>query len=96
MQLVRERGTGHGPSTVAEALAASGDLVNKLDRRGYRLPDWPKPSRTPSLFDGPPLGRPRTTAKPVRGLRDENSPRSWRAVGPCSVCRRHASTGDLP
>lgn len=46
-------GTGHGPGTIAKALAeltAVGELVNKLDRRGYRLPDWPKPPRTPSLF----------------------------------------------
>jgi hypothetical protein len=54
VRVLRERGTAHGPGTVAKALAeltAAGELVNPRDRRGYRLPDWPKPSRTPSLFD---------------------------------------------
>jgi uncharacterized protein YbaR (Trm112 family) len=54
VRVLRERGTPHGPGTVAKALAeltATGELVNPRDRRGYRLPDWPKPPRTPSLFD---------------------------------------------
>lgn len=54
VRVLRERGTPHGPGTVAKALAeltAAGKLVNPRDRRGYRLPDWPKPSQTPSLFD---------------------------------------------
>jgi hypothetical protein len=53
VRVLRERGTGHGPSTVAKALAdltAAGELVNRKDKRGYRLPDWPKPPQTPSLF----------------------------------------------
>ncbi len=53
MRALRERGTPHGPGTVAKALAeltAAGELVNRLDRRGYRLPDWPKPPATPDLF----------------------------------------------
>lgn len=54
VRVLRERGTAHGPGTVAKALAeltSAGELVNPRDRRGYRLPDWPKPSLTPSLFD---------------------------------------------
>lgn len=54
VRALRERGTGHGPGTVAKALAeltAAGELVNPRDRRGYRLPDWPRRPRTPSLFD---------------------------------------------
>jgi hypothetical protein len=53
MRALRERGTPHGPGTVAKALAeltAAGELVNLLDRRGYRLPAWPKPPATPDLF----------------------------------------------
>lgn len=52
--MLRERGIGHGPGTVVKALAeltAAGELVKPRDRRGYRLPDWPRQSRTPSLFD---------------------------------------------
>jgi hypothetical protein len=53
--VLRERGTGLGPGgTVVKALAeltAAGELVKPRDRRGYRLPDWPRQSRTPSLFD---------------------------------------------
>jgi hypothetical protein len=40
---------------VARALAdltSVGELVNRMDRKGYRLTEWPKPSETPSLFDG--------------------------------------------
>ncbi len=53
VRLLREAGTGHGPGTIAKALAdltASGELVNRMDKRGYRLPDWPKPPATPDLF----------------------------------------------
>lgn len=53
LRMLRERKTGHGPGTVAKALAdltKSGELVNHKDKRGYRLPDWPKPPGTPSLF----------------------------------------------
>ena len=45
--------TPHGAGTVAKALAdltAAGELVNPRDRRGYRLPDWPRRPRTRSLF----------------------------------------------
>ena len=44
----------HGAGTVAKALAeltAAGELVNPKDKRGYRLPEWPRRTRTPSLFD---------------------------------------------
>lgn len=54
MRTLRERGTPHGLGTVAKALAEltkGGELVNRKDKHGYRLPEWPKPSRTPSLFD---------------------------------------------
>lgn len=54
VQVLRDRGTSHGPGTVAEALAeltTAGELVNQRDRHSYRLPDCPKPSRTPSVFD---------------------------------------------
>lgn len=48
---VREQGLGHGPGTVAKALAdltASRVLVNHMDKRGYRLPEWSRPH--PTLF----------------------------------------------
>ncbi len=54
VRVLRERGTSHGPGTVAKALAemtSAGELVNPRDRRGYRLLEWPKPSQTPSLFE---------------------------------------------
>ena len=44
----------HGTGTVAKALAEltkGGELVNPKDKRGYRLPDWPRRPNTPSLFD---------------------------------------------
>lgn len=50
----RETKKGHGVSTVAKALAdltTAGELVNRMDRQGYRLAEWPKPVETPSLFD---------------------------------------------
>jgi hypothetical protein len=31
-------------------LTAAGELVNLRDKRGYRLPDWPRRPRTKSLF----------------------------------------------
>ena len=40
--------------TVVKALAeltAAGELVNPKDKRGYRLPEWPRRPRTPNLFD---------------------------------------------
>jgi len=45
---------GHGAGTVAKALAeltAAGELVNRRDKRGYRLPEWWKRVETPSLFE---------------------------------------------
>jgi len=50
--MLREAGTGHGPGTISKALAdltKSGELVNLMDRRGYRLPERKLPG-TPSLF----------------------------------------------
>ena len=44
----------HGAGTVAKALAeltSSGQLVNRRDKRGYRLPEWRRRTETPSLFD---------------------------------------------
>lgn len=54
VRVLREGKKGHGPGTVAKALAdltASGALVNPKDKRGYRLAEWPRRSQTPSLFD---------------------------------------------
>jgi hypothetical protein len=54
VKALRDARAGHGPGTVAKALAdltKVGDLLNPRDRRGYRLPDWPRPRETPSLFD---------------------------------------------
>src|SRR5688500_15278824 len=45
-------GAKHGSGTVAKALAdltSSRELVNRRDKRGYRLPEWIKPQ--PGLFD---------------------------------------------
>jgi hypothetical protein len=47
-------GKSHGPGTVAKALAdltSAGELVNPMDKKGYRLAAWRKPNATPSLFD---------------------------------------------
>lgn len=49
----RDARAGHGPGTVAKALAdltKAGELVNLKDKRGYRLPGWPRRPETPSLF----------------------------------------------
>lgn len=51
VRALREAGTGHGPGTVAKALAdltRAGELVNIRDKRGYQLPEWRR--KTPSLF----------------------------------------------
>ncbi len=53
IRLLREAGLSHGPGTVGKALAdltAVGELVNPRDKRGYRLPEWPRRPRTKSLF----------------------------------------------
>jgi hypothetical protein len=53
VKALRAAGKDHGPGTVAKALAdltASGELVNPKDKRGYRLPEWPRKDDTPSLF----------------------------------------------
>jgi hypothetical protein len=53
LKALRTAGKEHGPGTVAKALAdltASGELVNPRDQRGYRLPEWARRVRTPSLF----------------------------------------------
>jgi hypothetical protein len=50
---LRAAGKDYGPGTLARALAeltASGTLVNPKDKRGYRLPEWMRRVRTPSLF----------------------------------------------
>ncbi len=50
---LKERHAGHGPGTIVKALAdltAAGLLVNTRDKRGYRLPEWVRRDRTPSLF----------------------------------------------
>ena len=53
VRALRAAGAPHGAGTVGKALAdltAAGDLVNPRDKRGYRLPDWPRRPRTRSLF----------------------------------------------
>ena len=53
IRALRAAGTSHGPGTVSKALAdltACGELVNPRDKRGYRMPDWPRRPRTKSLF----------------------------------------------
>jgi hypothetical protein len=53
VRALKDAGAGHGPGTVAKALAdltAAGELVNPRDKKGYRLSDWPRPDDTPSLF----------------------------------------------
>jgi hypothetical protein len=50
---LRAAGKDHGASTVAKALAeltAAGELVNRKDMKGYRLPDWMRRTKSPSLF----------------------------------------------
>jgi hypothetical protein len=52
VRALKDSGAGHGPGTIAKALAdltASRVLLNCRDKRGYRLPEWIK-SR-PGLFD---------------------------------------------
>lgn len=51
---LRSAGKRHGMGTVAKALAdltASGELTNPRDKKGYRLPEWVRIQRTPSLFE---------------------------------------------
>jgi hypothetical protein len=56
-EIVRElrlAGKHHGVGTVDKALAdltATGGLVNPRDKKGYRLADWMRRRRTPSLFE---------------------------------------------
>jgi hypothetical protein len=53
IKALRAAGVSHGPGTVSKALAdltAAGELVNPRDKRGYRLPEWPRRPRTRSLF----------------------------------------------
>ena len=53
VRMLREAGTGHGPGTIAKALAdltKCGELVNRMDKRGYRLPENHMADSTPSLF----------------------------------------------
>jgi hypothetical protein len=54
VRMLREAGTGHGPGTIAKALAdrtKSGVLVNRMDKRGYRLSENHLAETTPSLFE---------------------------------------------
>jgi hypothetical protein len=54
VRILRSRKKPHGVGTIAKALAdltASGELVNRKDKRGYRLPDWPKGPQYRCLFD---------------------------------------------
>jgi hypothetical protein len=52
LKALRDAGRVHGKGTVMKALAdltKSRELVNLRDKRGYRLPEWPR-TETPSLF----------------------------------------------
>jgi hypothetical protein len=52
VRALKDVGAKHGPGTVAKALAdltSARELVNRRDKRGYRLPEWIKPQ--PTLFD---------------------------------------------
>jgi hypothetical protein len=49
VRALRKANRPHGPGTVAKALAdltAAGELVNPRDKRGYRLPTWPRCAKT--------------------------------------------------
>jgi hypothetical protein len=49
VRALREANRPHGPGTVAKALADltnPGDLVNARDKRGSRLPNWPRQRTT--------------------------------------------------
>jgi hypothetical protein len=51
VRALKSAGAMHGAGTVAKALAeltATGELVNRKDKRGYRLPAWVRPH--PTLF----------------------------------------------
>ena len=50
---LKDAGKAHGLGTVAKALAeltTGKELENPKDKKGYRLPDWPRRPNTPSLF----------------------------------------------
>lgn len=52
IRALRAAGADHGAGTVAKALAdltRLKELVNRKDKRGYRLPEWIR--RQPGLFD---------------------------------------------
>ncbi len=54
VRVLASAGKGHGPGTVARALAdlmAAGELANPNDKKGYRLAEWRKRNVTRSLFD---------------------------------------------
>ena len=53
LKALRAAGRAHGYGTVAKALAdltALRELVNPLDKQGYRLPEWDRAH--PNLFSG--------------------------------------------
>lgn len=50
---LRAANKSHGAGTVAKALAELArtvELVNPKDKKGYRLPEWPRRKKTPTLF----------------------------------------------
>jgi hypothetical protein len=52
VRALKDTGAKHGPGTVAKALAdltSTRELVNRRDKRGYRLPEWGR--KQPTLFD---------------------------------------------
>jgi hypothetical protein len=72
VRALRTAGAGHGPGTIAKALAdltQSKTLLNRRDKRGYRLPEWVR--RHPTLFDAEPvLVSPRQQQLPADGKTD--------------------------
>jgi Fe2+ or Zn2+ uptake regulation protein len=54
MKELRQTRKSHGAGTVAKALAdltSTGELANPKDKKGYRMPEWMRRRKTPSLFD---------------------------------------------
>jgi hypothetical protein len=54
VKALRRVGKHHGVGTVAKALAdltATGELMNPKDKKGYRMPQWFRRRKTPSLFE---------------------------------------------
>lgn len=54
IKALRQAGKSHGTGAVAKALAdltSDRELVNRKDKKGYRLPEWIRRRETASLFE---------------------------------------------